>query len=405
MRYGESCVRVWDVESGKERLADAGHRTAATLSLSADGGTLISEGTDGRIIHWDLRSGNAEVRPPVKQTDKREEIGSRAYEPNSRWENFSMLGRRWRLTYKGQLEELEARSLDGSKLLGKLKVPAPAMRAQFALSPDGNYLACAFNEAGDPIRPWHVLVWDPEREKEPRRFGSGPRGSACGSLQFTHDGKRLIVGVNPTNPNRSETIWICDVAAAKIVRKLPTLSSSNGMILTGDDRLLITSDDMGRVWDLETGKELARFSRKCSIWPSFQFLSPDERFLASVAGESLTVWETSSWKPIRSFALPASPNSMVFSRDGRSLFVANNDSTMLEWDVSGRFGRKTKTPNRDRLNVLWRTLAETPDKAYPAVWELLDHPAEAVPFLIGKLAPVKPVEESRIRPLLARLDS
>lgn len=42
---------------------------------------------------------------------------------------------------------------------------------------------------------------------------------------------------------------------------------------------------------------------------------------------------------------------------------------------------------------------------YPAVWELLGHPAESVPFLIGKLAPVKPVEEKRVRQLLSRLNS
>jgi hypothetical protein len=100
---------------------------------------------------------------------------------------------------------------------------------------------------------------------------------------------------------------------------------------------------------------------------------------------------------------------MVFSREGRSLFVANSDSTILEWDVSGRQanGRRQpadEAPNKDRLKDLWRMLAETPDKAYPAVWEMLDHPAEAVPFLKDKLSPIKPIEEKRVRQLLGRLD-
>jgi hypothetical protein len=55
--------------------------------------------------------------------------------------------------------------------------------------------------------------------------------------------------------------------------------------------------------------------------------------------------------------------------------------------------------------VLWRSLVETPDKAYPAVWEMLEHPALSVPFLIDKIAPIQPVEEKQVRQLLAQLDA
>jgi RNA polymerase sigma factor (sigma-70 family) len=400
MVYNESCVRVWDVESGKERLADvnAGHRTSVILSLSANGGTLISDPMDGgRVIHWDLRSGNAEIRPP----DKRAQVGDRVFTRGSEGRGWSMLGRHWRLTYKSQLEELEVRCLDSPKLLGKVKVP-PERWGAVALSSDGSYLAYAFHEAGDPNRRWQVLVWDPEREKEPHQFSGNDLGASCEHLCFSHGGKRLIAGIAPSKGNHSETIWIWDTGEAKVVRKLSTLTYPGEMILSADDRYLITND-MGRVWNLETGKEQIRLEKKGEI--SFLFPSLDKRFLVSAASGDLNVWETSSWKPIRSFASPPSPRSMLLSGDGRSLFVANRDSTILEWDVSGQFGKKTEVPNPDRLNVLWRTLAQTPDKAYTAVWQLLDHPAESVPFLIGKLAPVLPVDEKRVRQLLSRLDS
>lgn len=141
-------------------------------------------------------------------------------------------------------------------------------------------------------------------------------------------------------------------------------------------------------------------------------LSADDRFLAVVSSWSdvsaLSIWETGTWKLVRAFP-PVSPRnnvtSMVFSRDGRSLFAANSDTTILEWDVTGRFGRKTEAPNRDRLNVLWRSLVETPDKAYPAIWEMLDHPAESVRLLIDKVSPIRPLEEKQVRQLLAQLDA
>jgi WD40 repeat protein len=394
MLYGESCVRIWDVASGIERLADAGHRTAAALSLSSDGRTLISEGEDGLVIHWELRTGKGEVHP----SKKRGEVGR--FEWSRDWTDWTFRGPRWQLVYKNQTSEVEARSLDGSRLLGKAECPR-VVPGGITLSPDSSYLAYSVQDAkaGFPI-----LLWDPEREKEPRRL-MGHFG-LCQHRLFTHDGKRLIAGISPNNPNHVETIWVWDVATAKVVRKLPTLTGPGQMILTANDRLLITSD-AGRVWNLEMGVELTQLKSKG--WISGLFLSSDERFLAGVANEgdasSLMVWETASWKPIRSFAQPPSSHSMVFSRDGRSLFVANSDSTILEWDVSGSFGHKTEKPNQDRLIALWQKLAETPDKAYPAAWELLNHPAESVPFLIIKVAPVKPVEEKRVRQLVSRLDS
>jgi WD40 repeat protein len=396
--YAESCVRVWDVESGKERLADAGHRTAATVSLSPDGRTLISEGEDDRVIHWDLLTGNGEVR----QAKKRELLGRPIYARGAVWRgDWSVVGPRWRLSYTNQSTELEVRSLDGSKQLGNVTVPE--RRGGFALSPDGAHLAYAFHEAADPLRPWHVLVWNPEREKEPRQFSASDRGGSCSDLRYTHDGKHLIAGISPPNPNRSDTIWIWDVAAAQIVRKLPTLAGPGELILTADDRFLITGDS-GRVWELESGKEVTRLWKTTGQITNL-VLSADDRFLAGFSSEGLMVWETASWKPIRSFAKSPSPHSMVFSRDGRSLFVANSDSTILEWDVSGQAGKNSKIPNPDRVSGLWRLLAETPDKAYPAVWGMLDHSAESVPYLIAKLFPIEPINEQRVRRLLGQLDA
>jgi hypothetical protein len=96
---------------------------------------------------------------------------------------------------------------------------------------------------------------------------------------------------------------------------------------------------------------------------------------------------------------------MVFSRDGRSLFVANSDSTILQWDVSGRHGQASAVLSPARLDELWQTLRSGADQAYPALWEMLDHPAETVRFVTARLAPAKPIAEQQVRELLARLDA
>jgi len=410
-KYRGSRVRVWDISSGAERLAGAGHDEPAILSLSTDGRTLLSRDNDGQLFHWDLQTGASRFESfPVG-----EEIGRRRWA----WGVMTVRSPRWRLTIDVNKMEMEVHGLGNSRL--RRKVNIPTMTHGFALSPDGSHLAVAFSDDRSTI-----FLWDPEKEEAPRTLAGHP--GYCQELLFSHDGKRLIAGTSTHNVSQSQTVWIWDVATARLIRKLATTSEPDHMLLTADDRVLLTgglfNDATVHAWDMETGKELA-----CIADPSLKYtsvvgnvfpkpsidgfaLSADERFLAIVSSSgdasSVSVWEMGSWKPIRTFA-PIQPPyfgySMVFSRDSRSLFIANIDSTILEWDVSGRFGRKTETPNRDRLNVLWRKLAETPDKAYPFVWELLDHPAESVPFLIEKVSPVKPVEEKRVRQLLAQLDS
>ncbi|MHB1425171.1 MAG: sigma-70 family RNA polymerase sigma factor [Gemmataceae bacterium] len=411
--FSGSRVRVWDIESGVERLAGVGHDGPAILSLSADGRTLTSRGEEGQVFDWDLRNGEGRHKPAALE----EVNGSVSFSGKGR----TVRGRSWRLTSNEKMREMEVRSLDGSRLLRKINMPT--MTTGFALSPDGTHVAVAFQDARNT-----VFLWDPEKEEKPRTLVGHP--GACRHLLFSHDGKRLVAGAGTHNDYPSQTVWIWDVATARVVRKLATNSAPGHMLLTADDRVLLTggmwNDATVHAWDMETGKELARLADPSlkntatnvaqSSWypPSIAglSLSADERFLAIVSSwgntAAVSIWETSSWKLIRAFA-PTQPNyyttSMVFSRDGRALFVANSDSTILEWDVSGRFGKKTESPNRDRLNVLWRTLAETPDKAYAAVWELCDRAEESAPFLVGKLAPVQPIEERRVRKLVERLDA
>jgi RNA polymerase sigma factor (sigma-70 family) len=407
-------VRVWDIESGAERLADTGHNWAPTLSLSADGRTLISQGVE--VFHWDLRTG--EGRPQSGAVKKEDDRFS--------WDFgiWTARGRSWRLKLDYGKLEMEVRNLDGSRLLRNIKMPT-AVRG-FALSPVGTHVAVSFQDARHT-----VYLWDPEKEDKPRELLGHP--DACQKLLFSHDGKRLIAGAGTHSSYPSETVWIWDVETARTIRKLATNSAPGHLLLTGDDRVLITgglwNDAIVHAWDMETGKELARLAdpalkvtsdaQGSDAPPAIAglALSPDERFLAVVSSwgnnSAVSVWETDSWKLVRAFA-PTQPqyytNSMIFSREGRSLFVANSDSTILEWDISGRLASGRRPPavevsNMDRLNVLWRTLAETPDKAYPAAWEMLDHPAESVPYLIGKLPPVKPIDERRVRQLLGRLDA
>lgn len=423
MDWNAPCVRVWDVSSGVERLADAGHRAVPTaLSLSPDGRMLISRDEDGQQIRWDVQTGKPRGRMAVARDEGGDLIWSRDFE----FRHKTLRGPRWQVVYRHQTPRLmEIWSLDGAKLIRKLTVHGYYVPT-VALSPDGSQLAIA--ESAVNGRNYKVMVWDPEREEKPRTLPGAP--DHCGQLLFSHDGKRLMAqsGFYPVRSKDAGVVWIWDTVQERLVRKLVTDGVPGRLLLTSDDRVLLAGIGGGkdatiRAWVMETGEELASLVDP-SLEPPAEInyktrpaisglaLSADDRFLAVVSSWSdvsaLTIWETGTWKLVRAFP-PVSPRnnvtSMVFSRDGRSLFAANSDTTILEWDVTARFGRKTEAPNRDRLNVLWRSLVETPDKSYPAVWEMLDHPTQSLPFLKNKLTPVQPIEEKRVRQLLAQLDS
>ncbi len=423
--YDESCVRVWDVASGGERMADAGHRAAVkSLSLSPDEGTLISRDEQGQAIHWGLRTGKSEIR----STGTREEDGDFFWSKDYSQKTFR--GPRWQLVYKNQRPALmEIWSRDGTKLIRKTKAHGHLVPT-IALSPDGSLLAIAAHNINDALCT--VMLWDPERDEKPRILPGSLDGGS--HLLFSHDGKRLLAGGGWGTPQFSKgSVCIWDVATDRLVHKLPINAAPGRLLLTADDRVLLIcglgNDATVHAWDIETGKELARMSDPSLKPPSDNTnyrtqpaitgvaLSADERFLAVVSSwgdvSAVSIWETGSWRLIRSFA-PVSPrsdvNAMVFSRAGRSLFVANSDATILEWDVSDRSASGRLTPageavKSDRLNSLWRSLAETPDRAYPAVWEMLDHPQPSVAFLKEKVPPIHPEDEKRVRQLIARLDS
>ena len=414
--YSGSAVRVWEVDTGRERLAGAGHRGPATLALSADGRALVSRGA-GQVFRWDLATGEGNAKPDdVKDPD--------GQVPDPDWGRLAYRFGRYRFAIEHASGKLELRTRDGSKLVATAACPAEYVRGA-AHSPDGRQVAVSFQDRGTCT----VLLWKPEARAEPFRLTGHP--DAVQQMAFTHDGKYLIAGAGTHNAYPTETVFVYDTATGQLVRKLNTRSAPGHLLLTADDRTLITgglwNDATVHVWDLATGKELATLVDPAVKVPSIQpgtgevssigglALSADERFLAVITeqGDSSTVsvWDTGSWKPVRAFRpVPTRParaphagtSAVAFARDGRSVFVAYADSTILEWRVAGRSAGPA--PSAARLNELWQALAD-PEMGSAGAWELLDHPAEAVAFLKTKLTPVRPADAAAVKGLVRQLGS
>jgi hypothetical protein len=380
------------------------------LSLSADGKTLVSRGA-GQVFRWNLATGEGTARPDdVKDPD--------GFIPDVPFPKLAYRAGRYRIEREFGSGEIEVRTRDGSKSIAKTSCPKDG-GFRVAGSADGRTVAVSFLD-----RDSTILLWSPETRAEPLRLTGHP--DACLRMAFTHDGRHLIAGAGQQDAYPTETVFVYETTTGKLVRKLATNRTPTHLLVTADDRTLITGgrrhDETVKVWDLATGKELATLVDPGVAAPgvaeppgggvavSGLALSADERFLAAVTGHagssSVTVWDTGSWKLIKAFP-PARPQahaaSVVVARDGRSVFVAYHDSTILEWAVTDRPG-KAAIPTAARLDELWRTLGD-PERGYAAAWELLDHPAEAVALVKSKLSPAAPLDPKAVTEVVRKLGS
>ena len=97
-------------------------------------------------------------------------------------------------------------------------------------------------------------------------------------------------------------------------------------------------DTTVRVWDLENGAELYRFSGHSDAVFSVD-ISPNGSTAASGSWEDVRVWDFETAQELvklKGHKWPAM--HLFFGKDGKLLFTGGADSTMFVWDISNRKG-------------------------------------------------------------------
>jgi hypothetical protein len=159
-------------------------------------------------------------------------------------------------------------------------------------------------------------------------------------------------------------------------------------------------------WQTATGKPRMRLPVREFCHSAF---SPDGRFLATLGGESIRLWEIVSGKEVFHLPIPGRLVGMwvqmAFAPDGRSLAIGLDDTTIVIWDMMPASRESSRPLSAGQQDRLWAALAcDDGAEAYTAIGQLIARPAEALPLLRARLHPVAPPPE-RVRRLLKDLDS
>ncbi|MGH7223307.1 MAG: WD40 repeat domain-containing protein, partial [Gemmataceae bacterium] len=192
-----------------------------------------------------------------------------------------------------------------------------------------------------------------------------------------------------------------------------------GLALSADGRTLcIDEGGVGfgivprqSLWEVATGQRIRSYeASSCLFSPDNRLLaiSPDNRLLGITDEKPLRLHDLYSGKIFRTCKdATGFVGTFSFSRDGKRLASASQDSTILLWDAATPETADKPSPlNEKTLERLWNEL-ETgkATAAYPVMGRLIADPRHTLPFLRKRLRKVPPVEEKRLLQWIADLDS
>ena len=295
-------IRIWDLVGEKELLQLKGHTGTdiTAIDLSMDGRKAVSGGTDKTIRLWDLTTG--------RQTAKWDC-------PNLGWGDVIFLPGDRQVLSAGDDHMIRVWETNSGKQVRAMESPS-AMVTRFSISPDGQTLLSA--GWGDRLG---LHLWNLKTGSLDRSLTDQGLWCVCTPL-FLPDGRHAISG--------------------------------------GYDRVI-------RLWKLETGEVAMRLSGHTSrIW--CMAVSPGGRWAASGAcnyndsppytavRDAIRLWDLESGHEVAKFNMHADQDpwirSVAFSPDGRYLYAAGDEGPIYRWRLPARMvervrgGRVPETDSR-----------------------------------------------------------
>jgi WD40 repeat protein len=380
-------VRVWDRETGEERIVLRGHAGRVSAVGFAPSGDMLISGSEqpGEAKLWDLTRDPEQARFSAPADFGAEALafdptGIRLFAafPGGEFDIIDQTTRR-RIALAGDVTKVwltpgtiatfsddgrvfasvtgqEAKHVrtwtvaagaEPGDLTERAVIPElPERVYQVALSADGRRLASATIGQPGPGRTRVIRVHDavngallrelpPQLVPGPRHYG-GLRLSPDGTLLAYDDYEPTAAGTPP-----KALIRLLDLESGRIRRGFRGHEGIATALAFARDGRVLASAEKGRIllWDLETGR---RLHDRPLEGPTFQLaFSPDGRRLAGVDRQEVKLWDVRTGRDVlllrgasyRS-ADPGINPQVAWSRDGLRLAASNHDLSLSVWDAS-----------------------------------------------------------------------
>jgi WD40 repeat protein len=194
-----------------------------------------------------------------------------------------------------------------------------------AFSPDGRQVVSGSDDKT-------VRIWDVQSNQQIAVLQG--HTLEVKSVSFSPDGARVASG------SEDCTIRIWDIQA--LLRSVELLDDSNSeptkrlAISLNGAHLVSTAGALGRVWDVQTGQENSVLDGHTGIIWHVAF-SPDSNGLRIVTGSwdnTVRVWNTQTGQELARFSVNDRPCAVALSAEGVRVVAGLDNATMLVWDVS-----------------------------------------------------------------------
>jgi WD40 repeat protein len=377
-----NAVRLWDIASAKELVGDPVWHDLPirAMSFSADGKTLISA-ADRKVLFSDLATGKVGRTLPAS-------TGVASFSPDGKY----------LATVSNPNQGVLVREMASGDELPLIMAPDYLRTMKFSL--DGrNLLTVGSSKAG-----YHVRRWNVETGKQQGSHILPVRDARA--LALSSDFKK--VAVMPYGGGLS----VHYLESGRQIR----LRNSNewreflGTILdiSDDGRVLIMGGRQTRQWELVSGKQIGVLENGQDT-AAVTVHTRNGRYLAcggNAGAQVIPIWDLSTGKQVARFGdLHANVTALTFGPGDAFLAAGLLDGSILIFDTS-KVTAKTRSPGSPELDSLWADLGgSNVGKAHEALWKMVDASEQVVPFLKNRLRPVAVRDRARLQQWISNLDS